>query len=486
MTWQRTLRHFFALPAAELWEIVGDPTRWPAWSGAIRSFTLEPGPPHEYAEAHVSHAAAVVGAQAAPVAPGQQGHYLPARGWAAALHGRTAGPLRITEVEPGRTLAFGQPAPFGGSGVRWSLHEHPEGGTTLEQTVHASGPMTAAIVASVGADLIADWPLAVVRLHRMLRPQPDPDLLKVVIAGGSGSLGRAIAADLTARGHEVALLTRQVNLDLPHRQVVWDGASLGPWVEELAQDPARTALINLAGQLVDARPTEDNIRDLRESRVHPTRALVAASQQLETPLARWVQGSTTAIWSDAGDLRLTESSPLPAGPNALPQMTGVAQPWEEAAEGANAEHVTILRTSIVLQNGSPALDRLTQLTRAGLGGRVGSGRQWFSWIHQDDWLALVRATLDLDPQVDLPDGILIAAAPHPVRNHELMATLRRRFRRRAAPPTPSTLVRMGSIALRTDPALGLTGRHVTSEVTTEAGFEFAHPTLEGALIDLTS
>lgn len=486
MTWQRTLRHYFAIPADELWEIVGDPTRWPAWSGAVRSFTLEPVQPHEYAEAPVSHTAAVAEVQAEQVSPGQRGHYLPARGWAAALHGRTAGPLRITEVEPGSSLGFEQPAPVGGTRVRWTLLDHPGGGTTLEQQVTVTGPMTPAIVASLGADLVADWPLAVVRLHRMLRPQPDPDLLKVVIAGGSGTLGRSLGADLATRGHEVVLLTRQVNRDIPHRQVVWDGATVGPWADELARDPARTALVNLAGRLVDARPTGANVADLRTSRVRPTRALVAASRQLETPLARWVQGSTTAIWSDAGEARLTESSPLPAGPDALPQMTGVARPWEEAAEGAHAEHRTILRTSIVLQNGSPAFDRLTSLTRAGLGGRVGSGQQWFSWIHLQDWLSLVRAALGLEPEVDLPDGILIAAAPNPVRNHELMATLRARLGRPAAPPTPAPLVRLGSIALRTDPALGLTGRHVTSGVTTEAGFEFAYPTLDGALWDLVS
>ena len=484
MTWQRTLRHFFALPVDELWGVVGDPTRWPAWSGAIRSFTLEPPRPHEYAEAPVSHTAAVAEAQVAQVVEGQRGHYLPARGWAAALHGRTAGPLRITQVGPGRTLGFEQPAPVGGTRVRWTLAEH-EGGTMLEQQVTVTGPMTPAIVASIGHDLITDWPLAVTRLHRMLRPQPDPGLLKVVIAGGSGTLGRSLAADLATRGHEVVILTREVNLALPHRQVLWDGSSTGPWVEELAQDPARTALVNLAGRLVDVRPTAANITDLRESRVRPTQALVAASQQLETPLARWVQGSTTAIWSDAGETRLTESSPLPTGTQALPQMTGVAAPWEDAAEGANAAHGTVLRTSIVLQHGSPALDRLTQLTRAGLGGRVGSGQQWFSWIHLQDWLSLVRATLGLEAEVDLPHGILVAAAPNPVRNHELMATLRDRLRRPTAPPTPAALVRVGSIALRTDPALGLAGRHVTSEVTTEAGFEFTHPTLDGALRDLT-
>lgn len=487
MSWQRTSRHYFAVPADELWDIVGDPRRWPIWSGAIRSFTLEPALPQQYADPQVSRTAEQVQVQGAPAVVGQQGHYLPARGWAAALHGRTAGPLHITEVEPGRVLAFEQPAPAGSATrVRWELVPHEDGGTTLEQRVTVSGPAAPAVVLSIAGDLVRDWPLAVTRLYRMLRPEPDPALLKVVIAGGSGTLGRSLAADLTTRGHEVVLLTRSIDAQLPHRQIDWDGATTGPWVEELATDPARTALVNLAGRLVDVRPTEANISDLRESRVRPTRALVAASQELDQPLARWIQGSTTAIWSDAGEERLTETSPLPTGAAALPQMTGVARPWEEAVEGARTDHLTILRTSIVLQPGSPALDRLSQLTLAGLGGRVGTGEQWFSWIHVEDWVTLVRATLGLEAGVELPDGILIAAAPQPVRNRELMALLREHLHRPAAPPTPEPLVRVGSVLLRTDPALGLTGRHTTSAVTTEAGFEFAHPTLDGTLRDLTS
>lgn len=486
MRWQRTLRHSFEVPPGELWHIVGDPTRWPAWSGAIRSLTLEPPAPHVYADAPVSRTVTQVEAHGAPVWPGQLGHYLPARGWAAALHGRTAGPLRITQVGPGRALALEQPAPGGGTRVRWMVGESRGGGSTLEQQVTVTGPLTPAIVAGIGVDLVSDWPEAVSRLHRMVRPGPDPTLLKVVIAGGSGALGRALAADLSTRGHEVVILTRQVTTDLPHRQVTWDGATPGAWVSELAAEPERTAVVNLAGRLVDARPSPANVADLRVSRVAATRALVAASRQFDTPLARWVQASTAAIWSDAGELRLTESSPVPTGRRALPQMTGVAQPWEAAVEGAAAEHLTILRTSIVLQAGSPALDRLIRLTRAGLGGRVGSGLQWFSWIHVSDWLALVRASLGLEQRVELPDGILVASAPHPVRNRELMATLREQLGRPTAPPTPAPLVRMGSVLLRTDPALGLTGRHVTSEVTTEAGFEFDYPTLDAALRDLTS
>ncbi|MFD6463764.1 DUF1731 domain-containing protein, partial [Streptomyces roseolus] len=247
------------------------------------------------------------------------------------------------------------------------------------------------------------------------------------------------------------------------------------------RNPGPTALINLAGKLVDCRPTERNIAELRSSRVDSTAALVAAAATLPAPIDYWVQASTTAIWSDAGETRCTETTPLPQG---LPQMTGVAEPWERAFAGANAEHWTILRTSIVLDPQAPALKRLAQLTKAGLGGRVGSGAQWFSWIHVEDWLAIVRAALGLDPDHTLPSGILVAATDFPVRNRDLMAALRRHLHRPPAPPTPAAVLALGAVLLRTDAALGLTGRHATSTVLGEAGFTFRYPTLDDALGDL--
>ena len=303
--------------------------------------------------------------------------------------------------------------------------------------------------------------------------------LKVVLAGGSGSLGRRIAADLTERGHDVVVLTREVNPEWPARQVPWDGRTVGGWAAEL--DGENTALVNLAGKLVDCRPSKRNVAELISSRVLPTRALVQASQQLKSPLAHWVQASTTAIWSDAGEARCDESTPLPAG---LPQMTGVARPWEEAFDGANTRHGVVLRTSIVLDAASPALARLVTLTKWGLGGRIGTGRQWFSWIHLADWLAVVRACLGLTPGVPIPAGIVVAASDHPVRNRDLMIALRRQLHRPPALPTPGPLLKVGAVVLRTDPALGLTGRHVTSTVLRDSGFTFRFPTLDPALADL--
>ncbi|WP_076259124.1 SRPBCC family protein [Intrasporangium flavum] len=468
--WQRTRSQHVAAPAASVWEVVSDLRRWPEWATSI-------------------------GSVEAPerLEPGSSTRYLPSARWAAELHGRTAPPLRVVEVEPGRRLAVEQPNPVGAMRVEWTVEPAGDAACTVTQRVACTGPLSPLVVRGVAGALARQWPESVTRLAALAGVRPSPDALRVVVAGGSGTLGRALSADLASRGHEVVVLTRSPQPDLPHRQVAWDGETLGPWVEALNEEPGRTAVVNLAGRLVDVRPTAANVRDLRESRVRPTLALVEASRSLSSPLAAWVQGSTTAIWSDAGEALVTESTPLPTGTDALPQMTGVARPWEDAADGANTARLVLLRTSIVLQDGSPAFDRLAGLTRLGLGGRVGSGRQWFSWVHVDDWLAIVRSALGVDtgvnPGVDPAaslEGVVVAAAPEPVRNAELMAALRRHLRRPASPPTPELLVRVGSVPLRTDPALGLTGRHCTSEVLAASGFAFAHPGLDGALADLLS
>ncbi len=244
-------------------------------------------------------------------------------------------------------------------------------------------------------------------------------------------------------------------------------------------------MLNLAGELVDLPPTPENIKRLRSSRVDSTRALVEASAALPRPLAAFLQSSTTAIFADAGEERLTESSPLPVGSRALPQMTGVARPWEEAVAGANAERVNILRTSLVFEQESPLVDRLSLLAQAGLGGPVAGGRQWVSWIHLADWLRIVRACLGLEEGTALPAGVINLAAPHPVRNTEMMSLLRARVApgvlKKIGLPTPKPVLAAGAVLLHTDPALGTTGRHVTSEVLEAAGFEFEHPTFAGAL-----
>ncbi|MFI9510429.1 DUF1731 domain-containing protein [Nocardia sp. NPDC052566] len=447
---------FIAVAPERVWAVVGDPGRWGEWNPAVTSVRL--------------HGAVEVGAT---------GDYLPRGRVLGRVHGRVAPPFVISTLVPGRELAIEQPEPGGRMRMSWTLAPR-DGGTEVTQRLTFLGASASIARAAVGSLLETDARVCFARLAKLAGIAPEPTALSVVIAGGTGALGKHLAADLTCRGYRVTILTRRRDPALPFDQVEWDGKTVGEWVGAL-RNPGPTALVNLAGKLVDVRPTRRQIGRLRSSRVDSTRALVEAVATLDAPVDYWVQASTTAIWSDAGETRCTETTPLPVG---LPQMTGVAEPWERAFDGAKAAHSTILRTAIVLDPQAPALKRLGMLVKAGLGGRVGSGAQWFSWIHVDDWLAIVRAALGLDPQVTLPDGIVVAATDFPVRNRDLMAALRRHLHRPPAPPTPAPLLKLGAIFLRTDPALGLTGRHTTSTVLREAGFTFHYPTLDEALTNL--
>lgn len=301
-----------------------------------------------------------------------------------------------------------------------------------------------------------------------------PAAMKVVVAGGSGALGRRLCEDLHQHGHDVVVLTRQERPGR-FRQVQWDGRTVGPWRAELEG----SAVVNLAGELVDRRPTPANVELLTRSRVEPTRALVEASATLSDPVPAWVQASTLAIYGDAGEQVLDETAPPAEGP---PQMAGVARAWEAAVSGAHTARLVTLRTGIVLDTDAPALDRLLSLARWGLGGRVGPGTQWVSWIHIDDWLAVVRRALR--PEGPPSTGVVHATGPHPARNADLMAALRRNVHRPAAPPTPAALVKLGAVLLRTDPALALTGRRAIPSRLLAGGFQFAHPDLDEALTHL--
>ncbi|GAB3209998.1 DUF1731 domain-containing protein [Nocardia tengchongensis] len=452
-----TYSQWIALPPQQLWTVLGDPARLPEWNPAVAALTLHGAP-----------------------AAGVSGDYLPRGRVTGAVHDRLAKPFVLSTFVPDREITLEQPEPAGTMRMRWVLTPR-DGGTELGQQLTFSGPSAAVMRKVVGDLLETDAHTCFTRLAQLAGLRPAEDALTIVIAGGTGALGRILAADLACRGQRVVILTRRTLPELPYPQYEWDGRGVGAWADAL-RNPGRTAVVNLAGKLVDCRPTAGNIAELRRSRVDSTRALVEASKALDRPIDYWIQASTTAIWADAGEIRCVEGTPLPEP--GLPQMTGVAAPWEAAFDGANATHRIVLRTSIVLDPDAPALKRLAQLTKAGLGGSVGNGRQWFSWIHFEDWLAIVRAGLGLDPRVALPNGVVVAATDFPVRNKELMATLRRQLRRPWSPPTPAAALTVGAVLLRTDPALGLTGRHATSEVLRHNGFRFRYPTLDEALSNL--
>jgi uncharacterized protein (TIGR01777 family) len=294
--------------------------------------------------------------------------------------------------------------------------------------------------------------------------------MKVVLAGGTGALGRRLADDLRRQGADVVILTRRPHPDLDHRQVEWDGRTVGPWASELSG----AVLVNLAGKLVDCRPTARNIALLTRSRVEPTRALVRASAGLAIPPGLWLQMSTLAIYGDAGDDPIDEQHPPADGP---PQMPGVARPWEAALEGAVADRIVVLRTGLVLDAGTPAFDRLATLTRFGLGGQISRGDQWVSWIHVDDYLRAIHHICG-DPTLH---GVVHVTAPAPIRNRDMMAALRRALHRPWSPPTPKPLVHLGAWFMGSDPALALTGRRCLPTRLAASGFRFEHPALPAAL-----
>ena len=297
--------------------------------------------------------------------------------------------------------------------------------------------------------------------------------MKVVIAGGTGSVGRRLADYFASLGDDVTILTRAPGQDRDHRQVRWDGRTAGPWATELEG----AVVVNLAGELVDRPPTAKNIELLRRSRVEPTKALVEAAARAAVRPGLWLQMSTLAIYGDAGGGVVDESHPVADGP---PQMAGVARPWERAVQGAATDRLVIMRTGLVLDRGTPAFDRLVHLTKIGLGGRISTGEQWVSWIHVEDFLRAVRFIREHDHI----GGIVHVTAPNPIQNRDMMAALRSALRRPWSPPTPRPLVHLGALLMRTDPALALTGRRCVPRRLVEAGFEFRYPTFDAALRDL--
>ncbi len=461
MAWQRTQIHFFALSPASLWKVLRDPARFPEWNRAIAA--LEP--------------------REVPAVPGTKLDLLPAGQFLGPIHVATAPAAVLTRLEERNSIAWRQPQPGGHLLVHLSLRE-VSGGTELTQVLTVAGPASALFAHSAGKPIAADFARNCARLYT-LAGGTQKRKLRIVIAGGHGFLGSRAAADLFCRGHEVIILTRKIRADSPFTQVLWDGKAQGPWSTSLYRQGHETAVLNLAGELVDLTPSEANIALLRASRIDPTRALVDASNAAPSPLAMFLQGSTTAVFSDAGEQLLTEDSSLPTGENALAQMTGVAKPWEEAAAGANTNRLNILRTSLVFEQESPLVDRLCLLARVGLGGPVAGGRQWVSWIHLADWLRIIRGCLGLEEGLAIPDGTINLAAPYPVRNRKMMSILREKVApgplRRYSMPTPSPVLAAGAAVLRSDPALGTTGRHVTSRVLADAGFTFRYPDFSAAL-----
>lgn len=295
--------------------------------------------------------------------------------------------------------------------------------------------------------------------------------MKLVIAGGAGTLGRALAQHFSALGFDVVVLSRRLVSVDGARVLQWDGKTVSAsWAHEL-QD---SVLINLSGELVDRIPTTKNIDLLESSRVQPTMALVSATKKFGSPKV-WLQMSTLAIYGDAGQVELDETSMPADGPR---QMAGVAKAWEASVSGVAVNRLVFLRTGVVLEPGTPALNRLVTMTKLFLGGTVASGKQWVSWIDYRDFVRAIEFII----ANEAISGIVHVTSPNPVQNQSLMATLRKKLGRPWSPPTPAFLVKIGGfLVFRTDPLLALTGRKAIPKKLLEHGFEFEIESVEQAI-----
>jgi uncharacterized protein len=296
-----------------------------------------------------------------------------------------------------------------------------------------------------------------------------------VTPGGSGFLGRALAARLVDRGDDVVILSRGDGHYIDGtRTVAWDATSIGPWVSEF---DGADAVVHLPGRRVDVRATRRNIDELISSRVQAVRLVGEAIERCAKPPRVWVQSSSLAIFGEGGDTALDESSvPSGIGPR---EMVTVCLAWETAFRQASqaVERTVLLRMGIGLGgHNDPATAKLAQLVRLGLGGRVGSGRQWVSWVGLDDLIAAMMLAIDADTMT----GTYHVTSPNPLTNAEMMATFRRTLGRRIGLASPAWLARVGAPMLGSSASLALTGRRVVPTRLVDCGFTFEQPDFEPA------
>jgi uncharacterized protein (TIGR01777 family) len=305
---------------------------------------------------------------------------------------------------------------------------------------------------------------------------------RIVIAGGSGFLGQSLSHHLAALGHSVVILSRNApKASGPFRHVKWDGRSLGEWANELN---GAAGLVNVTGRSVDCIKTPDHQDEILRSRVESTLVLGKALRSIANPPPVWVQMSTAHIYGDPPSAVCTEDSTFGVG---LAPFVGKA--WEQAFQESKlpTQRGVVLRTSFVLGRdrgaGSGALSKLRFLARLGLAGRIGSGAQGISWIHERDLNRLFERAL-FDPTMS---DAYIASSPNPVSQVEFMRELRRAIGMPIGLPATAWMVRLGAQwLLRTDPELALYGRYVVSRRLKEEGFAFEYPSLRNALAEVAN
>ena len=297
--------------------------------------------------------------------------------------------------------------------------------------------------------------------------------MKIVIAGGTGFLGSALTHALDRAGHEVVVLSRSAGTDSPGhaRAAVWrpDGTASGSWAREV---DGAGAVINLAGEPLPAkRWTPAQKQRLVDSRVRPTRSLSEAIRAAASPPRTFLSASGIGIYPHS-DSVVDESSAPGKG-----FLQDLCVRWEAEARRASeaGTRVVLLRSGVVMHREAGALPQLVPPFRFGVGGPLGSGNQWWAWIHRDDWVRMVVWALE-NPAVA---GPLNVCTPQPARQKEIARAVGRALRRPSFMPAPSLALKLllGEMAVE----MLLTSQRAIPRVALDGGFTWTLPDLDAAI-----
>jgi hypothetical protein len=297
--------------------------------------------------------------------------------------------------------------------------------------------------------------------------------LRIVLAGGSGLLGRVLAAGLQAQGHRIAVLTRSP-YTAEWTTVHWDGLNEGPWVDTLE---GADACIDLTGTGPWRRLSAERRGELVEARLAATELLGRTMARLANPPKVWMLGSSIDVYPQAS--KRAQDAPMDETTAARPTWR---RAWKFAGDLARENEAAFFafdleRTRQVALRTAPVcaaepgslFGRLSRMVRMGLGGALGGGRQWVSWIHELDYLRAVEFLLAGEEL----EGVFNLCSPNPVRNRTMMEALRWAWDVPNGLPSPWLAVELGALALGPETALLLKSRRVTPRRLLEAGFGFA-------------
>jgi uncharacterized protein (TIGR01777 family) len=299
---------------------------------------------------------------------------------------------------------------------------------------------------------------------------------KIIIPGGTGYLGKTLTTYFNARGFNVIVLSRSSDdRDKSARFVHWDGEHPGAWTDELE---GAIAVVNMAGRSVDCRYTARNKAEIYDSRLRSTRVIGEAIAQCAKSPKVWLNSSSATIYRHAVDREMDEAT----GEIGTGFSVDVCQRWEQTLADAPTPHTrkVALRSAIVFGKRSEALRALRRIVNIGLGGMLGSGAQFVSWIHAADFARAVHWLIEHEEL----EGAFNLAAPNPVTNREFMRTLREVYRQPLGLPAAKWMLEIGAFFLRTETELVLKSRRVVPTRLLESGFDFEHTHFHSAIKEI--